>query len=284
MRGEFVDVAGVRLYCYAFGERGAGVPIVLVHGAFLSSHLWQDVLPRLPKGHRVLVLDLLGHGRSDPAGALPMTVAAHAARLITLLDVLGVHRAALIGHGMGAAIAAVVAATHPTRVTQLMLVNPIILARGPAATTPHRRVARLAALLPLWRRLPPAWLASALHTALLPGYAQRDLGARALDVYLKHVQTRDGRASAAAQLRALAASNGDTAPALATAVLRCPVMLATSPADPFVPTAHAARLADQLRAATTADVVVRELAGTAHVAPEEVPDRLGALVTEFLTA
>ena len=45
MRGEFVDLGGVRLYCYAFGSRGAGDPIVLVHGAFTSSHLWQDVLP-----------------------------------------------------------------------------------------------------------------------------------------------------------------------------------------------------------------------------------------------
>ena len=54
MRGEFVDLDGVRLYCYAFGQRGAGHPIVLVHGSFTSSHLWQDVLPRLPKGHRVL--------------------------------------------------------------------------------------------------------------------------------------------------------------------------------------------------------------------------------------
>ena len=71
MRGEFVDLSGVRVYCYAFGSRGAGEPIVLVHGAFTSSHLWQDLLPRLPKGHRVLVLDLLGHGRSDPPGAAP---------------------------------------------------------------------------------------------------------------------------------------------------------------------------------------------------------------------
>lgn len=284
MRGEFVDVGGARLYCYAFGERGAGVPIVLLHGAFLSSHLWQDVLPRLPKGHRVLVLDLLGHGRSDPAGSFSMTVAAHATRAVALLDVLGVHRAALVGHGMGAAIATVIAGTHPARVAQLMLVNPTMMGRGREESAPNRRIARLAALLPLWRRLPPGWLASALHTALLPGYAHRDLGARALDLYLTRVQTREGRATAAAQLRDLAASRGDTAPALAAAALQCPVMLVTAPDDPFVPAAQAARLADHLRTATTAGVVVRELAGTAHVAPEEVPDRLGALVAELLAS
>ena len=32
MRGEFVDVGGTRLYYYAAGTRGAGEPIVLIHG------------------------------------------------------------------------------------------------------------------------------------------------------------------------------------------------------------------------------------------------------------
>ena len=88
MRGEFVDLGGARVYCYAFGSRGVGDPIVLIHGAFTSSHLWQDVLPRLPKGHRVLVLDLLGHGRSDPPRRESMTIAAHATRVIQLMDVM----------------------------------------------------------------------------------------------------------------------------------------------------------------------------------------------------
>ena len=161
MRGEFIDLGGVRLYCYAFGERGAGAPIVLIHGAFTSSHLWQDALPRLPKGHRVLVLDLLGHGRSDPPGTHPMTVAAHAARVVALLDVLGVDRTALVGHGMGAAIATVVAHTHPERVAHLMLVNPTMLGDRPDDVMLSRRVGRLVPLLTLWRRLSPDWFASA---------------------------------------------------------------------------------------------------------------------------
>ena len=66
MRGEFVDVGGARLYYYAAGSRGAGEPIVLIHGFPTSSHLWRDVVPLLPTGRRVVVLDLLGYGRSDP--------------------------------------------------------------------------------------------------------------------------------------------------------------------------------------------------------------------------
>lgn len=283
MRGEFVDLGGVRLYCYAFGERGVGEPIVLVHGAFTSSHLWQDVLPRLPKGHRVLVLDLLGHGRSDPPGSHAMTVAGHATRVAALLDVLGVRRASLVGHGMGAAIAAVVAHDHPERVAHLLLVNPTMIGCQPGDVALSRRVARLVPFLPLWRRLSPGWLASALHSALLPCYAHRDVGARSLDLYLKSFRTRDGRASACAQLSALAASRGDTTAALAPGAIACPVLLATATADPFVPTARAIRLGDTLRLAAPNGVELRELPGVAHVAPEEAPDRLGALVAELLT-
>ncbi len=283
MRGEFVDLGGVRLYCYAFGERGAGEPIILIHGAFTSSHVWQDVLPRLPNGHRVLVLDLLGHGRSDPSGNHPMTVAGHAARVATLLDVLGVSRASLVGHGMGAAIATVVAHEHPERVAHLLLVNPTVIGRQPGDVALDRRVARLVPLLPLWRRLSPGWLASALHSALLPCYAHRDVGARSLDLYLKSFQTRDGRASACAQLSALAASRHDTAAALAPGALACPVLLATATTDPFVPAARALKLGETLRLAAPQGLERRQLPGVAHVAPEEAPDRLGALVTELLT-
>lgn len=283
MRGEFVDLGGVRLYCYAFGERGVGEPIVLIHGAFTSSHLWQDVLPRLPKGHRVLVLDLLGHGRSDPPGTHAMTVAGHAARVAALLDVLGVRRASLVGHGMGAAIATVVAHEHPERVAHLLLVNPTVIGCQPGDVVLSRRVARLVPFLPLWRRLSPGWLASALHSALLPCYAHRDVGTRSLDLYLKSFRTRDGRDSACAQLSALAASRGDTAAALVPRAIACPVLLATATTDPFVPTARAIKLGETLRLAAPNGVEHRELPGVAHVAPEEAPDRLGALAAELLT-
>ncbi|WP_337169755.1 alpha/beta hydrolase [Gemmatimonas aurantiaca] len=314
MRGEFVDLQGVRLYCYAFGHRGAGDPIVLVHGSFTSSHIWQDVLPRLPKGHRVLVLDLLGHGRSDPpaasraipaatstatstaastapdvaaaratSGAHRLTVAAHAERLGQLLDVMGVQQAMLVGHGMGAAVAARVAHEQPARVGHLMLINPTMLAPCPADAFISRRLIRLTWLVPLWKRLAPAWLASALHSALLPCFAHRDVGARSLDVYLKPYRLRDGRDAACRQLLDLRDSRADTVDTLAPGALQCPTALVLGTTDPFLPSGRAARLEQALRAATNERLVLHTLPGVAHVAPEEAPDRLGTLVGELLT-
>ncbi len=278
MRGEFIDLGGVRLYCYAFGSRGAGDPIVLVHGAFTSSHLWQDLLPRLPKGHRVLVLDLLGHGRSDPPADASMTVGAHADRLAALLDVLGVQRASIVGHGMGAAIAACVAHRRPEQVGGLVLVNPSMLGRERRDTRVFGRLARLALLVPLWRRLAPAWLASTLHSALLPAFAQRSNGAHSLDLYLKHFRSRDGRDAACAQLRGFGGSSADSPSALAAGALRCPVALVLGDADPFMSSDRADRLLAALEEATTAQAVSHRLGSVAHMVPEEAPDGLGQIV------
>src|SRR5436853_6050757 len=109
MRGEFLDINGVRLYYYAAGSRGAGEPIVLLHGFPTSSHLWSNVVPLLPAGHRVVVLDLLGFGRSDPPASHSVNLRGHAERLIAVLDHLGINFACIAGHDVGGGIAQVLA-------------------------------------------------------------------------------------------------------------------------------------------------------------------------------
>lgn len=282
MRGEFVDIGGARLYCYAFGSRGAGIPIVLVHGTFTSSHLWRELLPRLPKGHRVLVLDLLGHGRSDRHSHRPMTIAGHTDRLLGLLDELAVSAACVVGHGLGAAVATRLAYLCPKRVTKLALVNPSFLATNPRDIRIPGSLKRLAAFVPLWKRLPGDWLASALHTALVGGYAQRDVGAHSLDLYLKPFRTKEGRDSACAQLLALRASSGDTVEALAPAALESSVTAVLGDDDPFLQPQRAERVLEALGAATRSEVVVERLSGVAHIAPEEAPDRLATIIGELL--
>jgi pimeloyl-ACP methyl ester carboxylesterase len=282
MRGEFVDVGGVRLYCYASGSRGAGPPIVLVHGCFTSSHLWRELLPRLPQGHRVLVLDLLGHGRSDRPSDRSMTVAGHSERVRALLNELAVTSACIVGHGLGAAVATRLSLLCPPVVARLALINPSLLAAHPGEIRIPGSLKRAAALVPLWKRLPGDWLASALHTALLRGYSRKDEGARSLDLYLKPFRTRDGRDAACLQLRALRASDGDTYRALAPSALAQHVTVVVGANDPFLQPQRAERVLQTLQEATDSRVVVHRLAGVAHAAPEEAPDRLATIIGELL--
>jgi haloalkane dehalogenase len=68
---RFADVLDRRM---AYVERGAGHPIVLLHGNPTSSFLWRNVLPHIEApGRRPIVPDLIGMGDSDkiPAGAEP---------------------------------------------------------------------------------------------------------------------------------------------------------------------------------------------------------------------
>lgn len=291
MRGEFVDLNGARLYCYAFGNRGAGDPIVMVHGVFLSSHLWQDYLPRLPEGHRVLVFDLLGHGRSDPAHDRSMTVAAHAERLHDLLLFMGISKAVIVGHDMGAAVAMRVARNHPELVSHLVLINPMLEGDQFPPLGPSRRLRRLRWFIPLWKLISPQWLASALHAALLPGFLNRDAGARSLDVHLNPFRSRAGRETACRQLVDLGTAiplagsepcSDDSDTSLQAHTLDCPVAVIAGASDPFSSESDLNSFINVISDTCSRNVSRHTMAGIGHVAPEEAPDHLGRITAEFL--
>lgn len=279
MRGEFVDLNDTRMYCYAAGTRGAGEPVVLLHGAFTSSHVWRDLTARLPKGHRVLVIDLLGHGRSDTPVSADYSLKAHVERTLALLDLLGVEPACYVGHGFGAAVATQIALRSPDRVKRLQLCNPCHMADDAHAAHAPPALRRLARGTRLWRALPPDWLASALHTALARGYTNTLLAGHVLDVYLKPFRTTDGREVAARQLQVVA-DNQDTL-RLQSGSLPMPVGLMLGAVDPFLPRSGE-RMPSFISSAAVSEVTVHRLAGMSHAIPEEAPDRLAMAVSELL--
>jgi pimeloyl-ACP methyl ester carboxylesterase len=164
----------------------------------------------------------------------------------------------------------------------LALVNPSFLATNPRDIRIPGPLKRLAAFVPFWRKLPGDWLASALHAALVRGYAQPSVGAHSLDLYLKPFRTREGRDSACAQLLALRASSGDTVQALAPASLVSAVTAVFGDEDPFLQPQRAERVLQALQSATESRVVVQRLSGVAHIAPEEAPDRLATIIGDLL--
>lgn len=278
MRGEFVDVGGTRLYYYASGSRGAGEPLLLVHGFPTSSHLWARVVPLLPAGYRVIVPDLLGYGRSDPAPpnglATDVTVAGHARRMIRLLDVLGVERAGVIGHGIGAAVALDMWRAQPHRVTRLGLVNPI---HSPSRATGAPWIARVS--LPLGGRVPATILLSGLRRRLARLYADAAVHGPAIDQYLRPFRGPQGRAALVGHMRALttdaaaaetdAQAASEMAPPVSTAIV-------CGDQDPLVPPASA----DRLRA-SIAGSTLHHVAG-GHFSPEESPEQVAAALGELV--
>jgi pimeloyl-ACP methyl ester carboxylesterase len=107
--GRFIEVNGATLYCQ---ERGAGTPLVLIHGGLSSSATWAPLLPELVGGFRVITPDTRGHGRStNPSGAL--SYAQIADDVAALTATLGLNRPVVGGYSDGGQVALELGARHP---------------------------------------------------------------------------------------------------------------------------------------------------------------------------
>ncbi len=269
MRGEFLDLAGHRLYYYAAGTRGAGEPVLFLHGFPTSSYLWNDVVRLMPAGYRLIVLDQLGYGRSDRPDGAAVTVSAHAARALAVLDALQVPKVCLVGHDLGGAVAQWMAVHAPERVTRMALVNSVGLDTWPGWRT---RAAR--ALLGIARRLPAPLLAGEAYAALLRGFADRDEGRHALDHFLRPFVQKDGRD---ALLAHLAEQRPDETATLPLGSVRAPSALVHGVRDPFVPVAASRRLQSAIPGAT-----LELIASGSHFLPLDAPDRVATAVAALL--
>jgi 2-hydroxymuconate-semialdehyde hydrolase len=270
VRGEFVDLGGERLYYYAAGTRGAGEPVVFLHGFATSGHLWSDVVSLMPAGHRLIVLDLLGHGRSDPPTSRPLTLRSHAERVVSLLDVLGVSSACVVGHGVGGGVAQSLAVHWPERVARLALIASV--AFGSWAT---REVLLARATIPITRHLPPAWLLSMVRTELERGFADPARATHSIDKFVRPFATVEGRNALVRHVQAL-----DTRETAALgerlAEIRCPTSVVWGAHDPFLPVPLGRSLSQAIPGAS-----LEVIEGARHFLPEESPrqvaDALAAL-------
>jgi pimeloyl-ACP methyl ester carboxylesterase len=89
--------------CHAV-ERGSGPALVLVHGVTLSSSIWAPQVRLLAPEHRVIAVDLRGHGQSV-AGEGGYAMDRLADDLVEALVALEVRHAVLVGHSMGGMVA-----------------------------------------------------------------------------------------------------------------------------------------------------------------------------------
>jgi pimeloyl-ACP methyl ester carboxylesterase len=271
LRGEFLDLDGARLYYYAAGTRGDGEPIVFVHGFPTSSHLWRDVVPLVPAGHRVVVLDLLGFGRSDPPNGRAVSLAGHATRVLQMLDQLRIARATIVGHDIGGGIAQFLAVRHPTRVARLCLVDSVGFDDWP---TRDVRVAK--ASLPLTRHLPATWILGVVKSDLQRGYAEAERGQHSIDQYLKPFSSPDGRDVLVQHLLALdSAETVALAPRLGDVV--APTAVVWGAHDPFLTLVLARKLQRAIPGAT-----LETISDVRHFAPEEAPESVAGVLGELL--
>jgi len=271
MRGEFVEVGGARLYYYAAGTRGKGEPILLLHGFPASSHLWREVVPHLPAGHRIVVSDLLGYGRSDRPGDHDLSIRGHAHRVIGLMDALSIKRTAIVGHDLGGGIAQHLAVEHAARVSRLALVSSVAF-----DAWPPRELKLAKGALAFARKMPAKPLMSALRRALKGAYEEQERGAHSVEMYLRPFETPGGKEALIAHVEALDEKETmDLASDLKQISL--PTVVIWGGADPFMPVAVAKKLQKAIPGATLA-----VLPDVMHYPPETAPETVAEVLGEWL--
>jgi pimeloyl-ACP methyl ester carboxylesterase len=275
VRGEFIDIGGERLYYYAAGTRGVGEPLLLIHGFATSSHLWTRVVPLLPPGHRIVVPDLLGFGRSElrhqDVAATDLGISGHATRGAQLLDALQIDRICVVGHGWGAAIAVAMSARQPQRVSRMCLINAVT-----AASWPQGEARRVRAAMPLLYCLPSGMLLGLTRRKLASAYRDTPGPAQTATQYLRPFRGALGRRTLLAHLRSLTVSPDSTN--MGTPRASRPTAIVWGAHDPLLPMPMARRLQASIQGSTL-DVV----AG-GHFSPEESPEQVATVLARLLHA
>lgn len=164
---ERFSVGGQQL---AYTEYGSGPKLTIMLGGLLFNQRFHEALAvdLADRGHRVVTLDLLGHGESDrPTDKWRYSMPSFGRQVLALLDELGEREAVLLGTSLGANVALEAAVRAPDRVRGMVVEMPVLdhaLIGCAIAFTPlmvaltagepaMRAVSRLTRLIPR-RRLP----------------------------------------------------------------------------------------------------------------------------------
>lgn len=109
----YIENDGARIWYSAYG---IGSPVVLLHGGLGHSGNWGYQVPALiGDGHRVVVIDSRGHGRST-RDEQPYSYELMASDVLAVMNALHLDRVVLVGWSDGACTALILAANNPARV------------------------------------------------------------------------------------------------------------------------------------------------------------------------
>lgn len=167
--GRILDLPEGEMQVLERGPRN-GSPIVLIHCFSCAINWWDRMLPMLERKHRVIAVDLLGHGGSEKPGS-GYTIPHQADTVAEAMEHLGVRGAEIVGHSLGGSVAVGVAERHPGLARRVVIID--------TASGEHDRgsLGLLAGLAfqpligeALWRVKPDFATRKGLEVAFAPGF------------------------------------------------------------------------------------------------------------------
>ena len=262
-------VRGLR---YAVEETGEGEPLVLLHGFTGCAANWRPLLPHLAERHRVIAIDLPGHGHSDA----PATVARYkmprvAADLVELLTRRAAAPAHWLGYSMGGRLALYMAVRQSSVVRSLTLVSATA-GLASAAERQARRAADEALAARIERDGVAAFVAEWEQNPLFAGLARLPEQARAT---LHEQRLGNSPLGLANILRGMGAGAQPSLWSRLAAVAAPALLIAGQQDAKFV-------ALNQRLAATLPNATLRLIPNAGHVVQMEQPEAFLAAAAEFL--
>jgi pimeloyl-ACP methyl ester carboxylesterase len=166
--GRILDLPGAQLQVVDRGPRD-GSPIVLIHCFTCSINWWDRMRPALERRHRVVAIDLLGHGGSEKPGS-GYSVPHQAELVAQALRRLGVRNAEVVGHSLGGGVVVALAQQAPRLVNRV-----VIMDTAPSHSRGDLGLLARLAFAPvigeaLWRIKPDFAVRKGLEVAFAPGF------------------------------------------------------------------------------------------------------------------
>lgn len=254
-----------------FADGGAGETIVFIHGLAGNVTHWVNVAPHFLDTHRVIAIDLPGHGESGVPDT--WSIDNYVSHVIALLDCLGIDKVTLVGHSMGGMVSAAMTIQYPQRVHRTVLVNPAGMQPMP---TPIRIAGHLLLRETLLRPvLPRIWKFGILDNVFFTKNAYTDAFIRTAE------QTYDPKRDIQGIARVMDGLKRDLLDTNFAALLpkvTKPIFLIWGDRDRLVPAGFLRKAARRLP-----NVVVEEVARCGHMPIIECPDRVVAFVKRALS-
>ena len=107
-----------------YSRAGHGPALALIHGVGLQKSIWAPQIAALAADHYVIALDMPGHGASSLPPEAPR-LADYAEAVRAVFDALGIERADLVGHSMGALVGLEFALSYPERTRSVVAMNAV---------------------------------------------------------------------------------------------------------------------------------------------------------------
>lgn len=245
----------------AYNDTGKGEPLVLIHGVGMRLDAWAPQIDALSRTHRVIAVDMPGHGRS---AALPggSDLKAFVDWLGRFIDALSLDRVNLAGHSMGALISGGAVSTFPERIRRVALLNGV-----------HRRDAAAKSAV-LERAASIASTGIDIDGPVQRWFADDAASAQARELTREWLSLMDVGAYATAYS---AFAGGDAMYADRWSEVTCPALFLTGSDDPNSTPAMA-----QTMAALAPRGYARIIDGHRHMVNLTAPDEVNRLLLEWL--